>query len=61
MKKQTWSSLTKTERLSATLYPHLASKEIQDEMQAIAKHEGKKPPGNYVKQGGYAVTNRKGR
>jgi len=50
LKNRKWAELSRSEKLAAVLYPRQASKEIQAEMQEIAKREGKKPPTSNKKE-----------
>ena len=39
-----WEELNREEKLANCLYPHLAPKEIQREMEALSRNELKKSP-----------------
>ena len=44
MAERKWQDLNRTEKLANIMFPHLASKQIQEEMRALAANEGKKSP-----------------
>ena len=43
-KERKWFDLSRDEKLANALYPHLAPKPIQKEMEELAKNEMKKSP-----------------
>jgi hypothetical protein len=43
-KERKWFDLSRDEKLANALYPHLAPKPIQREMEELAKNEMKKSP-----------------
>jgi hypothetical protein len=44
MRKPKWDDLNREQKLANVMFPHLAPKEIQEEMKQLAKNEGKKSP-----------------
>jgi len=54
LKQQTWASLPRQSKLAAVLYPKLTPPEIQREMQAISRAEGKRSPLDRSSVGGFA-------
>jgi hypothetical protein len=44
MRNQSWHDLPRQSRLARVLWPQLAEKQYQDEMQVMSKQEGKTSP-----------------
>jgi hypothetical protein len=44
MRARKWENLSREEKLANIMFPHLASKQIQEEMKQLAANEGKKSP-----------------
>jgi hypothetical protein len=43
-KERKWFDLSRTEKLASVMYPHLCSKETQNEMEMLSKNEMRKSP-----------------
>jgi hypothetical protein len=43
-KEREWKDLSRDEKLANVMFPHLAPKEIQKEMEILAKNEKRKSP-----------------
>ena len=46
MAERKWEDLNRTEKLANIMFPHLAPKEIQEEMKQLAANEGKPNTGS---------------
>jgi hypothetical protein len=53
-KEWNWSKRDRSSKLASILYPHLTTKETQQEMNELAKAEGKRPPQGPTLRGGQA-------